>query len=873
MSDDAAGLPLVTIIVPVYNGAAHLCESLDSLLAQSYPRIEILVMDDASTDETPAVAASYGDRVRYYRQPTNRGIYGNANDGIAQARGEFIAVYHADDIYEPNIVEREVAFLQSHPEAGAVFCLDVFVDAEGREYGRLQVPAEVRGGRPLDWPVVFNALLTYKNAFLVCPSCMVRAAVHRDVGVYRDELFKNTSDLDMWLRIARKYPIGLLEEYLFRYRHSHSQSSQRYHRLRTDPERFFVIMDRYLQNGAREVSTPQAVTAYEAHRAEDGLMRTVNHYIRGNRAEARTVLREVRPSRLLGSDKIEWGRLLILYLLLQVLVRLPRLSVVADLFDRRWNGKDKFKRRAGRAPRRGDADVRPRGGILSIIVTVGMIQVLAMAVMLVRTKSLAVLLGTDGVGVMAVIDKLMAVLAQTVSLSLPYAAIRFLPELWTSAPAIFVARLRSMLRFLGVMTLAAIVFGVGVTLVSPELWGEKLLDFRLVTLAAFLTLPVIVLFPFLQNVIAARLQPYGAMVFFMLHAVVFTLSGVLGAWWGGLGGLYLVYAVLGLLLILPALWIVTRVPGQAAVSSPFLGEKEKEGEAAEKSFLGLPSSIWQFGLTLLPLAFLYPFAAWYTHNQVLCVHGKDCAGWMQAAIGISVSVRLVLGKAQEVFYTPRINLAGSPRERMRWTDGYQSTFGFVCLATVVPLLLFPDLVVRILYSGKFAPGAAYVSLFVLGEVLLLFAGNYQGLIISLDHVGFHVAQNLLAQGVMLAVAAATVGPFGIAGAGVASLSVPCILYLGSRLFLWWKFGLSPSRRVVALTLFVLSALGCAGLVGTFQTDDSLIVVAAKVALYGACLAGLFLFLNREERDRLWGVGRGLWVRLSPPAKATSVEGS
>jgi glycosyltransferase involved in cell wall biosynthesis len=339
---------LVTIVVPVYNGAVHLRASLDSLLAQSYPQTEILVMDDASTDETQAVAESYGDRVHYHRQRTNRGIYGNVNDGIARARGEFIAAYHADDIYEPNIVEREVAFLQDHPEAGAVFCLDVFVDAEGEEYGRLEVPAEVRGGRSLDWPVVFNTLLTYKNVFLVCPSAMVRAAVHRDVGVYRDDLFKNTSDLDMWLRIAQKYPIGVLEEYLLRYRHGHGNSSQRYHHLRTEPERYFVIMDLYLQNGGRAVATPKALAAHEAHRAEDGLMRVINHYIRGDLGGARKVLREVSAGRLLGSDKIQWGRLLILYWALQGLVRLPRLSPVANLFYRRWHAKDKFKPKASR---------------------------------------------------------------------------------------------------------------------------------------------------------------------------------------------------------------------------------------------------------------------------------------------------------------------------------------------------------------------------------------------------------------------------------------------------------------------------------------------------------------------------------------------
>ena len=106
----------MSIIVPVYNGEQYLRESLDSILAQTYPITEILVMDDASTDGTAAILESYGDRIRVIRQPQNRGIYANANDGIAMAQGEYIAIYHADDVYLPTMVEQEVEFLERYPD-------------------------------------------------------------------------------------------------------------------------------------------------------------------------------------------------------------------------------------------------------------------------------------------------------------------------------------------------------------------------------------------------------------------------------------------------------------------------------------------------------------------------------------------------------------------------------------------------------------------------------------------------------------------------------------------------------------------------------------------------------------------------------------
>jgi len=335
---------LVSVVVPVFNGERYLCESLDSILAQTYPHLEILVMDDASTDRTPEIIASYGGRVQHHRQPQNRGIYANANDGIARARGDYVAVYHADDIYEPAIVEREVRFLERYPEAGAVFCSDIFIDPEGREEGRLRLPPEVRGGRPLPYAVVFNALLKYRNPFLRCPSSMVRASVYRDVGVYRQERFRNTSDIDMWLRIGQKYPMGILEEHLFRYRYGHGNSAQRYHATRTDMERFFVIMDLYLNEGGHRLAQAAALREYEAHRAQDALLCTINAYLQGRMDTARAALRRARIANLIRGTVVERWRLLALWCGLHVLVRLPRLSPAARLMSWRWRGRGRRKR-------------------------------------------------------------------------------------------------------------------------------------------------------------------------------------------------------------------------------------------------------------------------------------------------------------------------------------------------------------------------------------------------------------------------------------------------------------------------------------------------------------------------------------------------
>jgi glycosyltransferase involved in cell wall biosynthesis len=334
---DESECPLVSLIVPVFNGGPYVRESLESILGQTYPSLEVIVVDDASTDSTPEILASYGNRIRVHRQEKTRGIYGNANDGIGLARGELVGVFHADDVYAPDLVEREVDWLLAHPGAGAVFCCVVFMDRDGREFARQELPPEVRGNRELAYGEVLNTLLLRKNTFLACPTALVRADVYRDVGGYRDEQFKNTSDVEMWLRIARSYGIGVLEDQLLRYRRGHGSSSELYHGLRTEPFRLFEILDLELEAAPPGVATPRALRGYHAHRAEDLALRAVNHYILGRPDSARALLGALRVRSLVGSAAVQRWRLLLLVLALRVLVRLPRVSAVARLFAWRWH--------------------------------------------------------------------------------------------------------------------------------------------------------------------------------------------------------------------------------------------------------------------------------------------------------------------------------------------------------------------------------------------------------------------------------------------------------------------------------------------------------------------------------------------------------
>jgi glycosyltransferase involved in cell wall biosynthesis len=295
-------------------------------------------MDDGSIDESPEILRGYGDAIDVVRQERNCGQFQNVNDGIARATGEFVAVFHADDVYAPTILEREVAFLQAHPDVGAVFCLDQFMTFDGRVYGHARLPPDVAPATPLPFPVVLNAILRRKNRFLRTPSAVVRRRAYETVGPYRPR-YGSAADLDMWLRIARHYRLAVLDEHLFRYRHSVVSEAGRYHHLRTEPENFFDVVDDCLREGGMAVAQRSALRDYEAHRSEDRIMIAINQYIRGDRAAARATLQGARPRVILGSAQVARGRLLALLLALRVITRLPHSRCLAAAARARWHGQ------------------------------------------------------------------------------------------------------------------------------------------------------------------------------------------------------------------------------------------------------------------------------------------------------------------------------------------------------------------------------------------------------------------------------------------------------------------------------------------------------------------------------------------------------
>jgi len=202
--------PLVSVVVPTYNRARLIRETVGSILAQQYDNLELIVMCDGCTDGTEAVVDSFGDpRIRLVTQENSGGPARPRNAGVARARGEYVAFCDDDDVWMPHKLRTQVALMERHPGAGLCFAGGVtFGDGVESLAYRLK-----RGPRRNH----FRALL-YSN-FILNSSVLVRRSILIEVGPFNvDTRLHGAEDYEMWLRIAHRYKLIGIDEPLVRYR-------------------------------------------------------------------------------------------------------------------------------------------------------------------------------------------------------------------------------------------------------------------------------------------------------------------------------------------------------------------------------------------------------------------------------------------------------------------------------------------------------------------------------------------------------------------------------------------------------------------------------------------------------------------------------
>jgi len=201
--------PTVSVIIPTYNNASFLGEAVESVLSQTYKKIEILVVDDGSTDTTAQVIEKYKEQVRYlYKE--NGGVSSARNRGLEEARGEWVAFLDADDLWLPDKLQSQMEPMIQNDRVGIVTCGAMMINEEDQMIDQFMIP-DYRNRENLLKSLYKENVISGGSQVLVRKKCLER------VGNF-DESLKCGEDWDMWLRIAKISEIVFIERPLVKIR-------------------------------------------------------------------------------------------------------------------------------------------------------------------------------------------------------------------------------------------------------------------------------------------------------------------------------------------------------------------------------------------------------------------------------------------------------------------------------------------------------------------------------------------------------------------------------------------------------------------------------------------------------------------------------
>jgi glycosyltransferase involved in cell wall biosynthesis len=223
-------MPKVSVITPVFNGAGFIAETIESVLAQTFHDYEMIIIDDGSTDNTADVVkkftAKHPDKIRYIHQE-NGGPAKARNHGIKESHGEYIAFLDADDLWMPQRLSKSVEYLDRYHDVALTHARTIRINEKGNKLETVKRATEYLNGN------IFKFLLLRK-AHISCLTVMIRKTCLKETGMF-DESTQCVAveDRDLWLRIAKKFKVGFIEDELGYYRVLSSSISR-------DPEKMIT---------------------------------------------------------------------------------------------------------------------------------------------------------------------------------------------------------------------------------------------------------------------------------------------------------------------------------------------------------------------------------------------------------------------------------------------------------------------------------------------------------------------------------------------------------------------------------------------------------------------------------------------------------
>lgn len=500
--------------------------------------------------------------------------------------------------------------------------------------------------------------------------------------------------------------------------------------------------------------------------------------------------------------------------------------------------------------------------ISRVLFSIVILQLLTILVGLARAKGLSILLGPAGFGIVSIIDQVALTLMYIAGLGLPFTALRYMARSHSDSLQHFRRTTATFAHLLVCLALLMTALAAFAAKWWPALFGAQLLPYRTPLMLALVGIPVGMLSILFVNMLAAAQRPGAAVGLNLLMSAALSAAAVGGAWLDGLGGLYLTTAIFGAAAIAGSAIYLRRMLGlRLAIRPADVGRQLREQPDIVSSSASVYVQFTAQALGLLAVRYV-----------VLVSLGEASAGLLQASLSIALTVGAILYPMCNLYLAPLVNRQMPMQEKVHATNDFAAKMLFLLMIGALPVVLFPALLLGLLYTPAFVAAATTLFLFVLWQCVFQIANVYQQLLMGLDDMRSTAWAGVIGCGSAALLATALVPAIGLGGAPIALVAGMLVHGAVVAVRLRRRFHVSIPRHVVVRAMYVSSVVLGAGLLFASRPEGSLPEIGTRALFVVVSLGAGFVLVQPEERalvrDGSGWLLRRVGLRTSQPSSST-----
>lgn len=493
----------------------------------------------------------------------------------------------------------------------------------------------------------------------------------------------------------------------------------------------------------------------------------------------------------------------------------------------------------------GGTQVHPSGAdgldlMARALVLIGLMQLLTLLVGVVRQKGLSVFFGPEGLGIVGTIDQIILLVIQLGAFGLPFTALKFMSQAHGAGPAAFQQTSNGFLRLIGLLSIAATAGCMLIVAIAPQVAGQELAPYSSSLLIAFLGIAPLMMSALLVNVLASARRPLAGSAVGLVVAAVSAAGAFAGAAMAGTIGLYLGSSAAGLVATAGAL-VYLNAKEQISPFRPGRAIPEPQGTNSSLRTTALAVYITMIAYTGSLLAVRY---------GVLAVAGEREVGILHAALTVALTSGSLLAAMSGLYLAPTLNRLKDPAEKLAHAHIFTGRMLALFMLGAVPLALFPQLAMTILYTHHFHPSAALIAGFLVWQCLYQYMNVYQQLLIGLDEMPYmaFAASSGLCVATALSIALASWFGSGLVWLALTLGAVLACFLMIMRLRL--KYGMRVPAYIIVRVVLVLGTMAITKIWFDPADERTLYGITTRITFAVAAFGLLLLQMKDDERALL-----------------------